>query len=507
MTKLNKVAVAFVVLLGVIFVGNRALGSPGAMFAITPSAFQIKLNPGSVWSSGLSIINEGLEDLTVYLSAVNLDGELKPVLEEPQTVYEHSLAGWIQLSEKTFIVPGRQSITAPFVLKIPEIAQPGKHFAAILIGPQPLFSIGQKTLSSAGFISAVFSVQIPGVTSSAGRIKEFFSDKEIYGGSGVNFSLTFENLGNVNLKPFGEVAVHASSGELINKIPISMGDYDSVLPGRTRNWKFSWEGSDKLSSLGRYRAIASLSFGSPPETTSKEIFFWIIPLAPILLILAIMILPPMLIVFAAKTIKAYVNKILERELNRPQAIPLKYQSVSKAIWKPFALVIVLAFFGFGIGGAAYFTRNSVPETATQTASLIIQKSTFPNLLREMFPFFDSGFLSSVFEDDFVVFNYSNDNGSWPVYGVKVKDSQSFLAIVGPILEMNASKFYPHSIGFSNFKDGRLGNFRTRYAVGSLVGAAFNYGVYNNELVIATSYDGFKKAVEEGVDNSIDLTEN
>ena len=106
-----------------------------------------------------------------------------------------------------------------------------------------------------------------------------------------------------------------------------------------------------------------------------------------------------------------------------------------------------------------------------------------------------------------MFNYSNDNGSWPVYGVKVKDSQSFLAIVGPILEMNASKFYPHSIGFSNFKDGRLGNFRTRYAVGSLVGAAFNYGVYNNELVIATSYDGFKKAVEEGVDNSIDLTEN
>src|SRR3989344_3846319 len=419
MTKLNKVAVAFVVLLGVIFVGNRALGSPGAMFAITPSAFQIKLNPGSVWSSCLSIINEGLEDLTVYLSAVNLDGELKPVLEEPQTVYEHSLAGWIQLSEKTFIVPGRQSITAPF----------------------------------------------------------------------------------------GEVAVHASSGELINKIPISMGDYDSVLPGRTRNWKFSWEGSDKLSSLGRYRAIASLSFGSPPETTSKEIFFWIIPLAPILLILAIMILPPMLIVFAAKTIKAYVNKIIEREFNRPREIPLKYRPVFKAIWKPFALIIVLAFFGFGIGGAAYFTRNSVPKTATQTASLIIQKSTFPNLLREMFPFFDSGFLSSVFEDDFVVFNYSNDNGSWPVYGVKVKDSQSFLAIVGPILEMNASKFYPHSIGFSNFKDGRLGNFRTRYAVGSLVGAAFNYGVYNNELVIATSYDGFKKAVEEGVDNSIDLTEN
>jgi len=105
-------------------------------------------------------------------------------------------------------------------------------------------------------------------------------------------------------------------------------------------------------------------------------------------------------------------------------------------------------------------------------------------------------LSSWFEDDFTALLYYNPAGVWPVYVAKIRPTVDYQTVISNLLSvegaMDAANFYLTSPGsFSGFKDGKYKTYNTRYNVGSVLGASFNYGVFGNYLVIATNFDGLK----------------
>lgn len=105
---------------------------------------------------------------------------------------------------------------------------------------------------------------------------------------------------------------------------------------------------------------------------------------------------------------------------------------------------------------------------------------------------DSGY----FEKDFTALLYYDANGVWPIYVAKLKAGASSEDLLANFKSLegilDVANFYLASPGsFSAFKDGKVDGKSTRYAVGVQPGAAFNYGVLGNYLVIATNYNGLK----------------
>ena len=521
--KINAVIIS-AILLG-FFSAFSTFGNEPIAFTVTPSLFKINLGPGENWNSGLKIFNNNSTDLTIHISTVNLNNESVPVLNEDSEIYGHSLANWIKFRDNTVTISGKQSVFLPFSLKLPADTSPGSHVAAILIGNQPLSEKTQE-LKSASFISSILSVRVSGEKRVGGGIKSFIAENNFYQEPKVKFLLNFENTGNVNLSPSGEIKIFNYLGEERGNILLS-AEALSVLPQKSREFVFNWEGENSGIGMGRYKAAIALTFGDPIQNAAKETYFWIIPINLILGSLVIFFLLPLFLFFAVKTIKLYVHKIMEKEFSVSD-LPLKnYQSVPViSAWNPLMIIMAICLLSAGAGvGIRYAVESRKPHFVDvpkpklqQTASIIHQtyflsvpennnrfneveilkedggQMPFPELLRRFFPFFDKDFLSRTFDDDFTAFRHYDADGSWPGYVAKIKDHQVLAPVIAPILENYAGKFYPFQEDLGEFKNGNVFGIKTRYAVGSRPGASFNYGLFKDYLVISTNFEGFKLAL-------------
>lgn len=107
--------------------------------------------------------------------------------------------------------------------------------------------------------------------------------------------------------------------------------------------------------------------------------------------------------------------------------------------------------------------------------------------------------SGWFENDFTALLYYDASGVWPVYIAKLKSGvdaasvKSGLRALEPIMEV--ANLYLNPPGtFSAFKDGKAGNYATRYSVGTQKGAALNYGFAGKYLIVSANYNGLKAAL-------------
>jgi len=112
---------------------------------VTPPLFQLTIGPGEIWQSNLKVVNTNLYDLTVYASVMDFQangeegkGKFIPLIESLEGNNNRSLASWIEISPEPIFVPREKSAEVPFTVRLPANAEPGGHYAAILIGTRPL---------------------------------------------------------------------------------------------------------------------------------------------------------------------------------------------------------------------------------------------------------------------------------------------------------------------------------------------------------------------------------
>ena len=110
-------------------------------------------------------------------------------------------------------------------------------------------------------------------------------------------------------------------------------------------------------------------------------------------------------------------------------------------------------------------------------------------------------LESMLESGATNFIYYDSKGAWPGYVFKLKSGTNPAAAQTSTAKIEQSTSLaalylasPGTASTGGFKNGSAGAIKTRY-LSFTSGASFNYGWVNNYLVISTSFNGFKKAVE------------
>lgn len=287
------------------------------VLSVTPPLFQVSAVPGQAWESQIKIINTNAYDITVYATPVNFEplgeagqGRFVPIIAGETA--GQTLAEWIRVTSDPVVVPKEQSIEIPFSVAVPNDAPPGGHFAAVLIGTRPPDATNQTSMvRTAQLVTSLVFLRVAGDVIEAGAIREFSTSKYITDTPQAEFSLRFQNDGNVHLQPRGDIRIYNMWGKERGVIPINQtSSFGNVLPNSIRNFQFSWEGERNFTDLGRYTAVASLAYGTDGiKSASQELHFWIIPIKGLLVAVGIVITLLLLIKWA---IGAYIKRILRQ---------------------------------------------------------------------------------------------------------------------------------------------------------------------------------------------------
>src|SRR3989339_841898 len=275
-----------------IIIGVALLGLfPISSFALTisPPTMEFIAEAGETITDVVKLYNETPD--TINLTAEIRD--FKPLNEKGTPNFLpiadkndlSKISNWIDVKEKTIILKPNERKNILFTINIPNGASPGGHFAGILWTTP---SVNKDSVGIASKTGTLILVNIAGMAEEKARIIEFSTDKKIYNHLPVNLSLRFENMGNVYLKPIGEIKIKNIWGKEVASLDVNPG-LNNALPESVRQYNLSWQKNnvpENLSELikeknnfafGRYSAVATLGYGSADQTLIAEKSFWVFP--------------------------------------------------------------------------------------------------------------------------------------------------------------------------------------------------------------------------------------
>lgn len=276
----------FIVLLAAIIFnpGFAMAKSDSLALTVTPPLMKINMDPGETIATAIKVVNNNSWPVTVYAKVLDFqdkgDGGIEfidknkiPTDDSGQGVY---LSRWITLSQDKVQVEAFRPATFSFNIEVPENAQPGGHYAAILIGTNPPDEVGKGTeIRVSSYISSLLLIRISGAIEERGMIREFTFSNRLYSGGEGSFRVRFENTGNIHLQPIGDIKIFDMFGQQKGDIAVNVSkDFGNVLPKSIRTWEnLKWSNEDFFL-INRYKAELSLIFGEEAKQTEYQTFFF-----------------------------------------------------------------------------------------------------------------------------------------------------------------------------------------------------------------------------------------
>ncbi len=305
---------------------------PANALTLSPPYIDYRLNPGDTSLDVLKVYNEDIFPMTFNVQVMNFthianeemgSPEFYPATEKRDGT---GMASWITSTSigKTFTVQPKERLNIPFTITVPKGAQPGAHYGAILLASGDAKPAGNAVGVNSKLGELIF-VTVSGDVDERGRITEFgFKEKKLwYNYRPVDFFLRFENDGNTNIRPAGNVFIKNWYGRQVAAVKVNE-QFGSVLPKSVRRFEFGWsngknsEKTDFLSELtkearnfgfGKYKATLFLNYGAKNQILSEERTFYVWPWR-IMVIVGVGVV--VLLVVQRARRKAYDKKLIAR---------------------------------------------------------------------------------------------------------------------------------------------------------------------------------------------------
>ncbi|MBI3577185.1 hypothetical protein HY086_04065 [Candidatus Gottesmanbacteria bacterium] len=235
---------------------------------VSPPSQEFKADPGQTFVAKAKVRNKGSLTIPVAVrvqdfTATGQEGQVALTEES-----KYSVTSWVDVSPKTFTLSPGASQEVVATVQVPSGAAGGRYGSFV-------FSVGggkagPGEASVAQEVASLFLIRISGPVTEKLTITAFTAPGFTEFGP-VSLSITFQNNGNVHLKPTGLINIRNIFGKTSADI-IFPGE--NVFPGVLRIEKAQW---DKKFLLGPYTAQAVLTFGSKNEPITSTVTFFAFP--------------------------------------------------------------------------------------------------------------------------------------------------------------------------------------------------------------------------------------
>ncbi len=326
----------------------------GLSIKVQPSTIEEKVDPGDVLEGNLTVTNEEGGEQTYYIKTVNISGvddEGTPTFSEDATETELGLeaASWLKPMKDSITIKEKQSGTIPYRIEVPENASPGTHVAAFFVMRKA--DNVEKNGAGVGFnVATLVNLRVSGRVVEDMLFREFKTDKTFFTRPIVNFESRIDNAGTVHQRPVGIIVINDMFGNEVDQISFN-GNKGAILPRQDRVFKVEWK-YDGFT-LGRYTAVASISFGeNSKRTLTKEISFWIVPVKEVGIAFGVIIFILLVFVFG---VRAYIKRALKKAgyssdaKNKNSNISFAKRLTRTLLWV--ILLLVLLFIGIVVFSA------------------------------------------------------------------------------------------------------------------------------------------------------------
>ena len=152
---------------------------------IAPPLYQITIAPNTEWKSTLRVVNTNQYPLSIHVEVTDFhpNGETgKAVfdkLSQGDTKDTARMSGWISLPRPDITIAPDKSFEIPFSITVPDKADPGGHYAAILVGTKPPDHVAGGGASVGTLLSSLIFLRVPGDVVEEGTIRNFFAEKTV----------------------------------------------------------------------------------------------------------------------------------------------------------------------------------------------------------------------------------------------------------------------------------------------------------------------------------------
>jgi len=224
--------------------------------------------------TGSPIVVEPIENDFV---AGDENGTPALILDQNSYAPTHSLKRFMVPLKNVTINPG-EAKEIPVTITVPKNAQAGGYFGAVRFAPANTSGSQQVNLSPS--VASLILLTVPGPTTEQLNLTNF--DIQQDGSSGSNFRtpenlqafIRFENKGNVQQAPVGQINVKKGSKVVYTADFNQTDPKANVLPDSARRWTVPLK---KLGKFGKYTVSATFTYGSKNESIDVTKTVWIVP--------------------------------------------------------------------------------------------------------------------------------------------------------------------------------------------------------------------------------------
>ncbi len=255
-------------------------------FSVSPPILEFEANPGETVRTSIRIQNTSdtkkVYAFTIQKFIAKGESGMQDFLPPTET---KGLPEWMYFDRPVLELESGASFDLPIVIRVPENADPGGHFSAVLFAEQAELSRG-----AVGIVPRTGTLVFLTVR---GNILKSFSlgslsaESETQAHLPVDFSLTASNTGNVHIRPEGKLRIKNMFGNTVASYPINENG-GRILPGSQRAFQMTWENQDPLPAsmfselkeefrnfgFGKYTAEATLIVDANEQIVMTEIWIW-----------------------------------------------------------------------------------------------------------------------------------------------------------------------------------------------------------------------------------------
>ncbi len=282
---------------------------------VSPFLIELDVPKGGTTSSHIDLVNRSTQSLAVSITPRDFlpgeEGQPEFVPDEEFNDRTFSLASWINISGDSKIVlqPGELR-TVNFTVNPPVNSEQGTHYGAVLFSfvNESEQSQASEVQQSIGTILLVYY----GETRENG-VADLKVNKEVFWQADkVTFTNLFQNLGNVHVKPKGEVYIKNIFGQIVGTSFINR-DAANVLPRTNRGFVSTWYPSSL--SFGRYTAESKITYGPNRLEAHDKVVIWILPWYLDIVVIAALIII-LWIIFHGRHL--HKRRVVKRHLEKNQ---------------------------------------------------------------------------------------------------------------------------------------------------------------------------------------------
>ncbi len=287
------------------------LGSASAKaLTISPPSVEFSVQPGSQADFVIKLYNETDQKQELYINATTFtSGPEAGVPVYDFAAPKEDIATWVKIDPAPIVLEpqGRQAVLV--TVDVPTNAGPGGHYGVVAFSSTPPTTTaeGKPQVAIAQGIGTLLFVKVEGDVQESAVISSFSVAKDMYTQLPVEFSTSYQNTGNIHLKPVGNITITNSFKKQAAVLAFNE-PRGATLPKSTRPYTTTWQTAQnedlygngwnrfwtafrnerKNFALGKYTATLTVGTGQPtsevttavPPTgvqSTAVISFWVLP--------------------------------------------------------------------------------------------------------------------------------------------------------------------------------------------------------------------------------------